>query len=438
MQYAQLSTAKNIIGMTRLDMLYSSNDAEVFALSVLSQLDTLFVDSRDEQYGDVSWVAVTMDHLIVNVEGISELTHSLPSEDHIRKLLRFMLAHEAEHIVRADAKRAADSNMTDPQVANVAADLLINESLRHTCDSDTWSWVATNACTIDYYRSRGWLTPSTTADNSTTEHLYGQLLKAKESDKQAAQRIEQDAGDDLTGTDSSGQDTTPGEQAAKRAVILSNASKMAEQLKPGSTPGNIKRELQQLADPTVDWRDILTATVAKNIAGVGDDETWDELDGDELVNHIVAPETTEPAIDHIIVALDTSGSVSMCRRMEHLLGELSGMLQDVECSRITLLEVDTVVHKVTEVHDPSSIADLQLTHVNGGGGTSFNPAFDWAWNELQDGDRSMMVYLTDGEGEVSPEHAITCDSVIWLQCGDKPQPVPFGDAIFIPQPTQDQ
>jgi predicted metal-dependent peptidase len=127
------------------------------------------------------------------------------------------------------------------------------------------------------------------------------------------------------------------------------------------------------------------------------------------------------ASGHVVVALDTSGSVGDAELTEFV-GEIDA-LKGTLSVRTTLLACDSALAAggpwVAEPWEP-----LQLPRqLGGGGGTDFRPVFDWV---ARSGERpDALVYFTDAEGEFPtqpPDYP-----VLWLVKG--PAPVPWGRRI---------
>jgi predicted metal-dependent peptidase len=121
----------------------------------------------------------------------------------------------------------------------------------------------------------------------------------------------------------------------------------------------------------------------------------------------------------IVVAVDNSGSVST-RLLNRFFGEilkLSAISNDVQ-----VIVADSDVHKVFQL---KSEKDFQ--RVEGGGGTDFNPAIQYANTHFRDYD--LMIYLTDGECSF-PETKSTLP-LIWVVTGV--QDWPGKPTIFAPE-----
>lgn len=387
-------------------MMFDPKDA--FYLSVLSQLHwrevAPFLDEGRALADMIPWAGVTLDELILNPAGLMGL-----DPDIIRAIFR----HEAEHIMRDEHNIREGKDAT---IWNVAADLLINESqfIGGVYGSTiTRQFADRHLCTFSNYIDRGWLPHD--APSMDTEQIYHLLLKVAQDSAQARDQMSQHAGDDMVDTPTDGSDDQDGEEANKkrRAVILDGASRMAEDNHPGSTPADILKELEELKDPSVNWQELLTAVMDTVSVGLGDDMSFLEPDESYAGTDFIMPDSTQPSLGEVVVAVDTSGSV-LCRGeiLTRLMSEFAAVLDQYNVDLLHLIEADCRVRKVTTFHDPADFHSLHFSSVGGGGGTSADPVFKWMEDNGKQG--CLLLYLTDGEIELSSQYHATASDVIWL------------------------
>jgi predicted metal-dependent peptidase len=118
---------------------------------------------------------------------------------------------------------------------------------------------------------------------------------------------------------------------------------------------------------------------------------------------IYLPSLGVPGPDHIVVAIDTSGSMSD-QILSEALGEIDHLRSLSQCT-LTLIQCDAKVEKV-ERFDEWDEAEFNRKRMHGRGGTSFVPVFDWIKKEQENTGMSLdcLFYITDGYGD-APEHA---------------------------------
>jgi len=172
------------------------------------------------------------------------------------------------------------------------------------------------------------------------------------------------------------------EQRWKVAVFQAN--QLAKTLGRSHGPG-FERQLKQQVLARVDWRVILQEFVSQ---ATRSDYTWMHPNPRYITQGIYLPGLYAQTMGTLVVALDTSGSVSD-NQLVGFTAEISAILETYD----TTLEV---IYADTKVRGQETFtkADLPLTlSPKGGGGTDFRPVFDLV--EKQGMTPCCLVYLTD-------------------------------------------
>jgi predicted metal-dependent peptidase len=172
------------------------------------------------------------------------------------------------------------------------------------------------------------------------------------------------------------------EQRWKVAVFQAN--QLAKTLGRSHGPG-FERQLKQQVLARVDWRVILQEFVSQ---ATRSDYTWMHPNPRYISQGIYLPGLYAQTMGSLVVALDTSGSVSQ-DQLTQFAAEISAILETYD----TTLEV---IYADTKVRGRETFtrADLPLTlNPRGGGGTDFRPVFDLV--EKQGMAPCCLVYLTD-------------------------------------------
>ena len=125
-----------------------------------------------------------------------------------------------------------------------------------------------------------------------------------------------------------------------------------------------------------------------------------------------------------IVALDTSGSTMGI--LPEFVAELTGLLNSFGKYDLTIIECDAAIQQVWTVSSNEPVSDLKEHTFMGGGGTNFNPVFDY----IRDHHLSpnILIFFTDGYAvcpEVKPSYP-----VLWMVTEGGVAPVPWGQTIF--------
>lgn len=206
------------------------------------------------------------------------------------------------------------------------------------------------------------------------------------------------------------------------------AAGMAVAKAQGKLPAAMELIFGEILTPVVDWKDHIRALFARKVGSGGYD--YRKPDRRLIVRDIVAPGRSGHGAKTVVVGADNSGSIySDPTLLGRFLGEVGGILEDVNPEEIIVIWCDAEVHEVDYVTDPQDVATIQRRGSTGGGGTSFVPVFQWIEDNHVKPDA--LVYLTDMMGtfpDEAPDYP-----VIWGTITPIEQiPAPFGDAVFIP------
>lgn len=138
--------------------------------------------------------------------------------------------------------------------------------------------------------------------------------------------------------------------------------------KRGVGAGNVDLELQELLEPKVNWREVLRDYV-KSICHSKDASSWRRVNRRFLSTGVYMPSMIGEKIGHIVVAVDTSGSVGQAELAEFL-SEVKGIAEEVNPEVVDLIYWDSRVaaHETYSQHEVSNI--VSSTKPRGGGGTS--------------------------------------------------------------------
>lgn len=124
----------------------------------------------------------------------------------------------------------------------------------------------------------------------------------------------------------------------------------------------------------------------------------------------------------IVLVLDTSGSVG-AMTYSKFLAQAQSILDDLKPDRLILLSVSHTVCD-TVILEPG---DMVPDKLKGGGGTAFQPAFDWV--EAYDIDPDVMVYLTDGMSHDRNSLRPVDYPLLWISTYVPTKDYPIGDVI---------
>lgn len=217
-------------------------------------------------------------------------------------------------------------------------------------------------------------------------------------------------------------------QEAMRADIqakVRQAAMLARKAAGGDLGEGVERLIEEITRPRIDWRDILHQFINDRVE---QDYSWQRPNRRYMQHGIIVPDLVADGISHVVVAVDTSGSING-RALAAFTAEISEACETGALSQLTVIHADTRVQKVEDFEggDPVSIKP------KGGGGTNFVQTFQWI--EEHASDAAAVIYFTDLEVRSFGEEP-HCP-VLWAVWGDERRfddlssRTPFGEPIYI-------
>lgn len=204
----------------------------------------------------------------------------------------------------------------------------------------------------------------------------------------------------------------------KRAVQTAlEAAKAMDKL-----PKALERFATDFLTPQVSWKERLRYHVMRAVSR--ETSTWAKPHRRRLIaQKIYYPSYTGFGAGEVVVAIDTSGSIGEVE-LNRFFGELDEILATCNPERVILLGCDAAVSSVHELMAGESLKD-NPPKLGGGGGTDFNPVFDWVEKE---GVRpSALIYFTDMYGGFPPVEPLY--PTIW--CKTSQVKAPWGEEIEV-------
>ena len=300
--------------------------------------------------------------------------------------IEFLFGHEVLHCVYDHFGRRGDR---DPQLWNIANDYCVNADLiKHKVGEK----ITSVPCLHD---------PK--YDGLSSEEVYDKLYeKADKIDigKLLDQMIDEhlDGEGDSEG-DGDGDDEGKGKgrpkltaeerQAIKDEIKEAMLAAAATVDGAGNLPAGVKRLIQDLTEPKMDWRELLRMQLESTIKS---DFTWMRASRKGWHMDAVMPGMKlDPMID-IAVALDASGSISESM-LKDFLSEIQGIMESFPAYRIHVVTFDTECYNPAQ-YDSDNLDGICDYEVAGGGGTDFDAIFRYLKeNEIEP---KRLVVFTDG------------------------------------------
>jgi predicted metal-dependent peptidase len=194
---------------------------------------------------------------------------------------------------------------------------------------------------------------------------------------------------------------------------LAGAAQQA--LQAGKLGGELARQIDHLLQPSLPWRMLL----ARHLTAIArEDYSYQRpsrREGDFILPGLRGQQA------ELVVAIDTSGSIQD-DELSAFIGEIDALKGQIR-ARLTLLPCDRALAPGAPFQFEPWETFARPERLQGGGGTSFRPVFDWI--ERQDRHPDLLVYFTDAQGEF-PEREPSYP-VVWLVKGRAP--VPWGQRI---------
>jgi predicted metal-dependent peptidase len=201
---------------------------------------------------------------------------------------------------------------------------------------------------------------------------------------------------------------------------------MTQRKVKGNGAGGLGRELGEMLAPQVNWREQLREYV-KSICSGKDASSWRRVNRRFIGNDIYMPTLVSERVGHLVVAVDTSGSIAG-KELNEFLTEVKGIAEEVTPEKVDLLYWDSEVAG-HETYDSGNVADIvSSTKPKGGGGTS--PSCITAYLKEHSLKPECVVVLTDGY--VGSDWGTDWEvPVLWVVCGGNTAIAPNGKTIHI-------
>ena len=331
------------------------------------------------------------------------------------KELAFVVLHEAMHKAYRHLTTWRKLYDATPQLANAACDYVINLQLK---DLDPHGRVMVmprrdgKVIGLIDEKYRG----------MTTKEVYDALLEEHGEDGGGGEE-----GFDEHDWGGAGELSEEEQKELSKEVEQAlRQGDMTQRKVKGSGAGGLGRELGEMLAPQVNWREQLREYV-KSICSGKDASSWRRVNRRFIGNDIYMPTLVSERVGHLVVAVDTSGSIAG-KELNEFLTEVKGIAEEVTPEKVDLLYWDSEVAG-HETYDSGNVADIvSSTKPKGGGGTS--PSCITAYLKEHSLKPECVVVLTDGY--VGSDWGTDWEvPVLWVVCGGNTAIAPNGKTIHI-------
>lgn len=328
------------------------------------------------------------------------------------KELMFVVLHENLHKAFRHLIIWKKLHEEDARLANMACDYVINLILHKTDPQEQ---------TIAIPRKDGKIYGllDTQYDGLNTKQVF-ELLKQEQEEGKGQSEDSEGESDSFDEHDWDGAQELTQEEVKELEREVDQAlrqGQMTAQKIAGKGAGDMPRELGDLLEPQVDWREVLREFVNAT-CNAKDASSWRRLNRRYLSMDMYMPSLIGERVGHIVVGVDTSGSIGQ-QEIGVFLSEVKGIAEMVNPEKVDLIYWD---HEVAshEQYDSATLPTLaNSTKPRGGGGT--DPTCVHGYMKDNNIDPDCIIMLTDGYiYDWGNEWA---KPILWVITSDKTAPV---------------
>jgi predicted metal-dependent peptidase len=296
------------------------------------------------------------------------------------KEIEFLFGHEVLHCVYDHFGRRGSR---DPQLFNIANDYCVNADLKK---HGVGEFITSVPCLYDRKY-----------EGMSSEEIYDILFENAEKidiSSLIKQLLDEHLDGDGDGDSKDGEGKgrpklTEAEKQAIRDEIKEAVLAAAQTAGAGNLPAGVRRIIQELTEPKMNWRELLRMQLESTIKS---DYTWMRASRKGWHMDAVMPGMNlDPMID-IAVAIDTSGSIGE-DMLRDFLSEIQGIMDSFPAYKIHVFCFDTEVHNPA-VYTSDNLDSITEYEPGGGGGTDFDAIYNYLKEEEIEPKR--LVVFTDG------------------------------------------
>ena len=338
------------------------------------------------------------------------------------KEIEFLFGHEVLHCVYDHFGRRGDR---DPQLWNIANDYCVNGDLvKHNVGEK----ITSVPCLYDRKY-----------DGMSSEEVYDQLYENAEK-IDIGKLLDQMIDEHLDG-DGDGDGDQEGEGSGRPKLTAEEKQAIKDEIKEamlaaaatvdgaGNLPAGVKRLIQQLTEPQMNWRELLRMNLESTIKA---DYPWMRASRKGWHMDAVMPGQKPDEMIDIAVMLDASGSISETM-LKDFLSEIQGIMDSFPSYKIHVVTFDTDCYNPAQ-YDSDNLDSMIDYEVKGGGGTDFDCIFKYLKDEEITPRR--LIVFTDGYPFGSWGDAEYCDTT-WILHGTTTIVPPWGTHAYYDENKED-
>jgi predicted metal-dependent peptidase len=317
------------------------------------------------------------------------------------KEIEFLFGHEVLHCVYDHFGRRGDR---DPMLFNIANDYAVNGDLKK---HRVGEFITTVPCLYD-----------SKYEGKSSEEIYDDLYENAEKidissliDKMLDEHLDGEGG-------GSGEEDEDGNKNGKGRPKLSaeERQQIRDEIKEavlaaaaasdgaGNLPAGVKRLIQDMTAPKMNWREFLRMQLESTIKS---DFTWMRASRRGWHMDAVMPGMKNDEMIDIAISIDASGSMG-ADMLKDILSETQGIMDSFPAYKLHVVSFDTQVYNPQQF-DSENLDNLVDYEIHGGGGTDFDCVFEYfKENDIQP---KRHIMFTDGYPFGSWGDENYCDTV---------------------------
>jgi predicted metal-dependent peptidase len=214
------------------------------------------------------------------------------------------------------------------------------------------------------------------------------------------------------------------EELAKEVDQAIRQGQIAAAKMHGQGGGNSMRELAEMMEAKVDWRELLREFVSAICAG-RDQSSWRRPNRRFLSTDTYMPSLVSERVGHLVIGIDTSGSIGG-PELARFLSEVKEIAERVNPDKVDLLYWDAAVAGHEEYDSFTLPTLIDSTKPRGGGGT--DPTCVERYLAEKKITPECIIMLTDGYVGSWGNWEVP---IMWCICGGNTITAPVGKTIHI-------
>ena len=358
--------------------------------------------------------------------------------------LRGLIMHENLHVALKHIQRCGDLFKENAKLANVSADFVVNDIIENFADKANCvlpdgalyhpmfhNWSVREVYMYLKQKQKGG-GGGGKGQGGKGQGGKGDKGDDEDNDSSGGDKVTDldKLMDNLDTTDSldehdweSAKELTP-EEMKKLEEGIDSALRQGGIL-AGRMGAKVPRSISDLLEPKVDWKDVLRDFVSSATKGK-DEFTWRKFNKRMLANDIYMPSLENESIGEIVIAIDTSGSISN-EQVAEFASELASICDTCNPDKVRVLWWDTAVHG-EQVFSQNYTDIAKMLKPMGGGGTWVSCVSEYLIKH--DVKAECVLVFTDGYLENDIKWEIESPS-LWLVTECKSFNPPSGKKILI-------